>query len=120
MLKWLDLLAAWWLNWRTDQAARNDPLIQELGIQKVQYDESGFHLIASFPAVTTLADEAAALLGANEAENYVQFDMMPRVDRGKRPIRVTVQWADGESPASKAARLEKELEAMKVARQSDE
>lgn len=120
MFKWLDLLAAWWLNWRTDRAARNNPMVQAMGIQKVQYDETGFHLIASFPAVTALADEAAALLGANQAENYVQFDMMPRIDRGKRPIRVTVQWADGESPASKAARLEKELEAMKVARQSDE
>jgi hypothetical protein len=120
MLKWLDLLAAWWLNWRTDRAARNNPLVQELGIRKAQFDETGFHLVASFPAVTTLADEAAALLGANQAENYVQFDMMPRIDRGRRPIRVTVQWADGESPASKVARLEKELAAIKAARKSDE
>jgi hypothetical protein len=120
MFEWLDFLAARWLNWRTDRMARNNPQIQELGIQQIQYDETGFHLLASFPAVTTLADEAAALLGANQAENYVQFDMVPRIDRGKRPIRVTVQWADGESPASKAARLEKELEAMKAAWKPDE
>ncbi|HLF28246.1 MAG TPA: hypothetical protein VJG32_18095 [Anaerolineae bacterium] len=56
----------------------------------------------SSPAITILADECARFLRAYKAENYVHFDMMPRPDHGMKPIRVTVQWANGMSPAEKA------------------
>ena len=62
--------------------------------------------MASFPGVYLLADEAATMLEANNAKNYVQFDMMPRADRHLLPIRVTVQWADGKSPAQRVLELE--------------
>jgi hypothetical protein len=57
------------------------------------------------PAIVYLADQAADLLQQQNAKNYIQFDLMPRIDRRKPPIRVTVQWADGISPAEKAAKL---------------
>ena len=114
MFALIDRLAGWWLDWRTDrEVARNRQQLGEWKLQKAEFDHNGFHLIASFPGVVMLADEAAAMLQANNARNYVEFDMMPRLDRGLRPIRVTVQWVEGESPAEKAARLEEELENLK-------
>ena len=106
----IDRLAGLWIDWRIGRAASNNPEIGEFKLQRAEFDENGFHMIASFPGVVMIADEAAAMLEANNAKNYVQFDMMPRLDRGKRPICVTVQWAWAESPAAKAARLERELE----------
>lgn len=102
----LDLLAGWWIDWRLSREVANNPELQEFGLKKVEFDETGFHLIASFPGVVMLADEAAAMLEANNAKNYVEFDMMPKLDRGKIPIRVTVQWANGISPSKKADILE--------------
>ncbi|HMN30824.1 MAG TPA: hypothetical protein PKE45_21905 [Caldilineaceae bacterium] len=52
------------------------------------------------------------MLNAANAENYLQFDMVPRLDRRLRPIRVTVQWANGMSPAQKVAMLERQLHAL--------
>lgn len=114
MLALIDILAGLWLNWRMDREVNRNNRVGEMNLQKVEFDENGFHLIASFPGVVLLADEAAAMLNANNAENYVEFDMMPRLDRGKRPIRVTVAWANGESPAAKAARLERELDELRT------
>lgn len=110
----VDKLAGLWLNWRMDRQVRQNNRVGEMNLKKVEFDENGFHLIASFPGVVLLADEAAAMLDANNAKNYLQFDMQPRLDRGKRPIRVTVQWASGESPAAKAARLEQETERLRA------
>ena len=110
MLKLLDRLAGCWLDWRTDQAVKRfPPELLELNLHKVKAGENGWQVVMSAPAVVVLADQAAALLNAEHAENYVQFDMMPRLDRGKPPIRITVQWASGEAPGTKAARLESEL-----------
>ena len=110
MLKLLDRLAGCWLDWRTDQAVKRfPPELLELNLHKVKAGENGWQVVMSAPAVVVLADQAAALLNAEHAENYVQFDMMPRLDRGKPPIRITVQWASGDAPGPTAARRESEL-----------
>lgn len=51
------------------------------------------------PGVAHLADMMSELLISNDAKNYVCFELAPRIDRGLRPILVTVQWRNGKSPA---------------------
>lgn len=110
MLELIDRLAGWWLDWRIDWAIHSKPELKQAGLKGAEFDENGFHLIASFPGVCILADEAAEMLEANNAKNYVEFDMMPRIDRGLRPVRITVQWAIGKSPAQRVVELEKHIE----------
>jgi hypothetical protein len=61
--------------------------------------------LLSHPAAAILADECAAVLTKSGAENFVMFDMMS--EHG--PLRVTVQWAKGESPAEQNDRLKSEI-----------
>lgn len=103
MLHLIDKLAGWWLGWRMDRFAKNDPACTELGLKRVEVGDNGYKIVATAPAIVYLADEAASLLEG--IENYVQFDMMPRIDRGLRPVRVTVQWASGKSPAQRVSEL---------------
>lgn len=117
MFAFLDKLACWWIDWRQDQNVKT--MLKEepemaAEIHKLSADEKGFETVMKSQAVFLLADQAAELLNTYNAKNYVEFDMMPRIDRGVRWIRVTVQWRDGESPAQKATRLEKELEKLKT------
>jgi hypothetical protein len=110
MFRFLDKLAGWWLDWRTDQAMKQlPPELRELKLHRAEANTREWEIVMFAPAIVYLADQAADLLQQQNAKNYIQFDLMPRIDRGKPPIRVTVQWADGESPAVKAARLEDEL-----------
>lgn len=109
MLEFIDRLAGWWIDWRTDQDAKKNPVIQEFNLKRFDQTPGGYEIMAIAPGVAILADQAAELLKANNAENYIQFDMQPRLDRGLAPVCVTVQWARKESPANRAARLEKEL-----------
>lgn len=106
ILEAIDRLAGWWLDWRIDRAVAANPELKRAGFKRAEVDENGFHMVASFPGVYLLADEAAVMLEANDAKNYVQFDMMPRADRHLEPIRVTVQWAKGKSPAQRVLELE--------------
>src|SRR3990172_2929419 len=55
------------------------------------------------------ASGAAEMLDEASADNYVQFDMMPRPDHALKAIRITVQWANGLSPAQKALDLEAQI-----------
>jgi len=110
----IDRLACAWLDWRQnqniEQLKRDMPeMAEEFRLHSAEIRNGKLDLAIMHPAIYVMADEAAAFLKDNGARNYVQFDMMPRLDRGLRPIRVTVQWADGEMPASKASRLEREL-----------
>lgn len=105
----LDRLAGWWLDWRTDRAARQDPRFSDFGLTKFEATGKSQELVISTEMVAIIADHAATMLQENNAENFVQFDMMPRLDRGLRPVRVTVQWAYGLSPAQKCAQLEKKV-----------
>ncbi len=104
----IDKFAGRWLNWRTEREAAK--FIDELQLHQIDFDQGTTNIVISHSAIAYLASEAAKILDEANAENYVQFDMMPRPDHGTKPIRVTVQWMHGEAPASKAARLEKELE----------
>jgi len=123
MLRVIDRLAGRWFDWRQDREIAKVPEIRDLGFHKAEVTEDGaflFQLVGGqreggpvSTAIAYMADEAAAMLQANKAENYVQFDMMPRLDREVRPIRVTVQYASGESPARKAARLLAENERLR-------
>ncbi len=103
----LDILASRWLDWRTEQNARRlAPEIAELGLKKITALPGGWEATFVTLAAAEIANDMAAMLDATHAENYVQFDMLPRLDRGRRPIRVTVQWAWGKSPAQRVAELE--------------
>jgi|SRR6185503_3035452 len=108
MLHLIDKLAGWWLDWRAGRAAVSDEL-RQFGLKEAHATPEGITLLAVAPAVAIFADQAASLLDAHDAKNYLEFDLLPRPDRGLRPVRITVQWANGESPAVKAARLEAEL-----------
>lgn len=105
----VDRAASRWLDWRTEQAYRDNPLTQ-MELKRLSVEDGFFEGTFVTPAVALLAQECARMLEAANAKNYIQFDMQPRLDRALKPIRVTVAWASGESPATKAARLETELE----------
>ena len=105
MFRLIDRFAGWWLNLRMTQYIAGKPELQDFNLKEARFDVDDFHMIASFPGVVILAEQCSQMLEANNAKNYVEFDMMPRLDRGIRPIRVTVQWINGLSPAKKATRL---------------
>jgi hypothetical protein len=117
MLEWLDWLATWWLNWRTDQSIKSNPAIQEMGFKKANLTPEGMDMVIHAPALMGLCDEAASLLNAKNAENYLEFSLWPRWDHARKPIRVTIQWMHGKSPAQKASELERELLALKAERE---
>ena len=111
LLSYLDKLAGKWLDWRTDQAIKSlPPELQEFKLHKAEINTTEWEITALAPGIVAMADEAAELLSSQGAKNYLQFDLMPRLDRGKPPIRVTVQWAHGESPAKQNARLRDQIE----------
>jgi len=64
-------------------------------LHRVEFSEADLSVTAFAPGLALQAEEGAALLEANGAKNYVEFEMMPRLDRGLRPIRVTVRWSNG-------------------------
>jgi hypothetical protein len=110
MFRLIDILAGRWIDWRTDRAVKHlPPEFQDFNLKKVEAGDGNWNIVALSPAVAIIADQAADLLEAHNAENYVQFHMMPRIDRGLCPILVTVAWANGEAPAKRVARLEAEL-----------
>lgn len=111
MLKVIDRLAGKWFDWRTDRAVARCPELQDLKLHKAEFKSgSAWDMELSGSAVAVIADQTADILKNLGADNYVQFDMLPRLDRGIRPIRVTVQWAHGISPAMKAAQLAEEVQ----------
>lgn len=108
----IDRAASWWLNWRTDRAitgAIKSGRMEDLELKKFSATGKSVELLAMHPAIATIAEQAVSFLQVHNAENYVQFDLMPRIDRGTRPIRFTVQWASGLSPAEKARKLAEQL-----------
>lgn len=120
ILDMIDRMAGRWMDWRTGQKLEKDSELREFNLKRFDQTPEGYTIMATAPGIAILADQAAQLLVANNAKNYVQFDMLPRLDRDLRPIRVTVQWAGGESPATKAARLERELERLTEGRMTNE
>ncbi len=107
LLSQVDKLAKSWLEWRTFKALENieDPEFTQVELRRGQID-----ILLSHPAVAILASECASFLQAHNAPNFVQMELMPRLERGARHIVVTVAYADGEMPARQIARLKKEVE----------
>lgn len=117
MLQQIDRLAAWWFDWRQRRAVKAVSDVELKAITALP-DEWRMDVIA--PSLFELIHEATALLNAQNAENYIQFDMLPRADRtGLRPVRVTIQWANGESPAAQNARLREEVMRLRAMRDSN-
>ena len=111
MIELIDKLAGRWMDWRSDQAVQElPPELKELNLHRANVEDGSLQLVMTSPAIIYMVDEAAAMLNSQNAENYVQFDMMPRLDRGLRPIRITVAWANGEAPATRAARFKAQYE----------
>lgn len=117
MFHLIDRIAGWWRGYRATQAAAACNAERAPGVQlkRVSGDATGVKLVYEAPLVLELADQAAAILKSIGADTYLQFDMMPRADRACNPIRITVQWAHGVSPAVKAAQLEQENARLRAA-----
>jgi hypothetical protein len=108
MLQLIDRIAWAYLNWRIDQATKRIDV--KLNFKKATLTQDGWFGEWVSPMVAFIADQCSDMLNKAGAPNYVQFDM---IAHAQRPVRVTVQWADGESPAEQNARLRKELERQK-------
>lgn len=106
----LDRLAGKWLDMRMDALIKSNPDMAKFELHKAEYRPGSAEIIAFAPSVVVLAEQAAKLLNAQHVENYLEFDLMPRVDRHIRPIRVTIQWADKLSPAKKNTLLQGQLD----------
>ena len=111
VLDFLDKAAGNWLDWRRDQAAKKMD-IPPVDILNVQLSNAGMEAVLEHPAIAYLADEASALLDKANARNYLQIDLMPRADRGTNMIRVTIQRAEGMSPATKNIMLEQQIKVL--------
>lgn len=108
MLTLIDKLAGWWLDWRFKQFAEIPTELGNFELKKVVLEDDGLTVEGVSPVVAVLAEQAAMMLQKGNAENYLEFDMMPRLDRGLKMIRVTVQWAHGKSPAQRVTEYETE------------
>ena len=109
MLHLLDRLAEAWLYWRRRRRIQTDPELTRFNVHAIAVKDHALTISAETPLLAMLGQEACKLLDLYDAQNYVQFDMISWTAARGRAVRVTVQWANGESPAVKAARLEVEL-----------
>jgi hypothetical protein len=116
MLNLIDRAASWWLNRRIEAQAA--VVAKDTGVKfhKASMTPDGFNIVLVAPDLLLLIEQAAKCLNHYNAPNYIQFEMIPRLDRSPRPrpIRVTIQWMDGESPSEQNARLRAEVEALKA------
>lgn len=108
MFELIDRLAGWWLNWRNGHFARKSGL-GDIKIEKLEIDKGMMNIIYSHPVFAYLTSEVAAVLDESKAENFVTFDMQPRADHARRPITVTVQWANKNTPAMMITKLREEI-----------
>ena len=115
LLSAVDRLAGWWLDWRMTRALAADPELSKMGFHKAAATQTGCEIEAISPAVPILADQCARLMTQAGAQNYVEFELLPRLDRGLRPVVITVRWSNGELPSVKAARFEAELSRINTA-----
>lgn len=108
MLQLIDILAIKWLDWRYNGKVR--AYVKEhpehgFAFSKAEINDDGMFVYGTSPAIAFLAVEASKMLDRAHASNYVQFDMIPHVAAELRATRVTVQFADGLSPAQRADHL---------------
>lgn len=101
--------AYWWIERDYERhAKRLAPELAELGIRHMEATPTGWEGTFVTPAAAEIANIMADMLNDADAENYLTFDFLPRLDRQVRPVRVTVQWANGLNPGLKAAALERQ------------
>ncbi len=106
----IDRLAYWWLDRRQEEAAKACRRETGVELRKASINQDGWEMLVVAPDLMFLVDQATGLLEANNAENYIQFEMLPSVRHTQgRAVRVTIQWLNGESPATQNARLRKEI-----------
>ena len=103
----IDRLANSWINKRIDQETKK---IKSPQFRRAEINKDGFFAEWIGPEIAFLADQASDMLLKADAKNYVQFEM---IGKNFRRLIVTVQWADGESPAEQNARLRQEIEKLK-------
>ena len=110
LLTKLDSLAGRYLDWRTKQAyeqqqrEQDEPELLSFEVTK----EKGAEFTMMHPNIAILAADCASYLDEMHAENYVVMEIMPRIDRGQRPIMITIQWKDKLNPYQKNIVLEAE------------
>lgn len=113
MLNWIDKLASLWLDMRTRANMKQYNAENGTEFKSIKYDQGGenysVNAIMEHPGVAIFAEEACSLLEKGGGKNYLEFTLMPRIDRGIRPIVITVRWHDGMTPGEKAARLDAAL-----------
>lgn len=115
LLSAVDRLAGWWLDWRMTRAIASQPDLARFDLRKVEASAKGWEIEAFAPAVPILAGQCARLMAHYGAQNYIEFELLPRLDRGLRPIVMTIRWANGELPSARAARFEADLQRINAA-----
>lgn len=116
LLKILDGWVSKYTDWRMNMLFKpSADAADQIMLRKAVFDANGFSFDLETKTyisegIAILAQEAARMLDMSKADNYVQFDMLPKLSRELRRVRVTVQWANGKSPAQKAADLSAVLE----------
>lgn len=107
----IDRLAGAWISNRMDRAVaelKKQPGYEELRLEKANFDKDGWSMDMIHHDVALLAASAAEMLSKQNAKNYVQMVMFPKL--GSQPIEVTVRWYwGGLTPAEKNIQLETEL-----------
>lgn len=112
-----EALIARWINWRMDrrikQAIKSGEM-SDVELKRFKIDGKDMEILMAHPGVLSMVEQASKFLKAHNAENYVEFDLIPRLASDLRAIRVTVQWAGGLSPAAKNAEQAREIGRMKA------
>lgn len=114
MFEFVDRLAEWWLDVRLQWAVNHNPTLADFRLKEVEIGQGFTKILIEHPMVTILAGEADKILSKSKAQNYFQFELLPRLNQDLRPIEVTLRWADsGLSPAQKNAQLKAKIEDLK-------
>lgn len=80
----------------------------------IENGETEVEIAGMLPNVRAMVVECIELLEAHEAKNYVQFDLIPRLESRLPGFRVTVQRAEGKSPAGRVIEMEAEVERLRT------
>lgn len=112
-----EALVARWINWRMDRRIKRaiaSGEMPDIELRKFAVNGRDMEILMAHPGVAAMAEQAGKFLKAHNAENYVQFDLIPRLESDLRPIRVTVQWASGLSPAMKNVEQARAIDLMRA------
>lgn len=106
----IDRAVAKYINWRMYEKVEHDDNFSDFSTIDVRERDGNYEAVISHSEyVNALLKETHHILDVAGAENYVQFDIIPAID-ASFPVRITIQRAEGMSPAEKNAQLCDELE----------